>query len=143
MVTAELFAQSLCDDFGVPPIHFVSKIVTVINERVREYKDQVLPIMARSPEVIKGKMDSQGDDESRAMCRVFAQMREGSEETDSGEASPRANGDDHVKDEPQDLAIDYRSSIDLDETPMTVEEAMSLLHPDVHEDYRILIKVSD
>ncbi len=61
MVTPELFAQSLCDDFKVPHNHFVPKIVAAIKDRIQEYQDQVLPLIntalsGRDP-YDRGKLD--------------------------------------------------------------------------------------
>ncbi|WWC72392.1 uncharacterized protein I206_106354 [Kwoniella pini CBS 10737] len=79
VVTPELFAQSLCDDFQVPPQHFFSRIVATIQERVKEYQDQVLPIIQRHPrEEQRGKLDPEGDANQRAMYEIFRKIREGS-----------------------------------------------------------------
>ena len=56
VVTPELFAQSLCQDFSIPPQHFFHKIVSAIRERVQEYRDQVLPNLAQTPNICRGAL---------------------------------------------------------------------------------------
>lgn len=126
VVTPALFAQVLCDDFKVPHQHFAPRIIAAIQERVKEYQDQVMPILTRSPDIIKGQLDPDGDDDAKAMYEVFRRAREGSEEikTESGD---------------EDMRIKI---VGEDEEPMSVEEAMSCLPLDPAEDLRILIKVS-
>ena len=129
VVTPELFAQSLCDDFNVPLHIFGPKIVAAIHERTREYQDQVLPILQRHVEPCRGNLDPRSSD-----MAVFRQARECSEEvkTDSGHED-----DDCVRivglDENEDM---------MDERPMTVEEATLCLPISLGEELRILIKVN-
>jgi SWI/SNF-related matrix-associated actin-dependent regulator of chromatin subfamily B protein 1 len=128
VVTPEIFAQGLCDDFKVPVQHFASKIVAAIQERVKEYQDQVMPMLTHSPdgEVLRGKLDPDGEGEAKALYEVFRRAREGSEEirTDGGEEDTR------VKVAGED-----------EEGVLTVEEAMEALPVLPEEDLRILIKV--
>lgn len=77
VVTPEMFAHSLCDDFGFPPNHFVPKIVAIIQERIAEYKDQIAPIEQVSMGVkgTQGKLDPEGP-EGQAVIDVFRKARE-------------------------------------------------------------------
>jgi len=124
VVTPELFAQTLCDDFNVPLHHFGPRIAAAIHERVREYQDQVLPILRRDVNPCRGTLDPDGG----AMA-VFRRTREGSEEikTESGHED-----DGHVR----IVGVDEAE----EERPMTVEEATACLPPDQGEELRILIK---
>lgn len=126
VITPDLFAQTLCEDFQVPPVHFKSRIVAAIQERVKEYQDQVLPILTRSPDLVRGKLDLEGEGEGKVLYEVFRRVRERSEEikTESGEEDPRVR-----------IAGE-------DEEPMSVEEVMASLPPGSGDDLRILIKVS-
>ena len=80
LVSPEMFAQSLCHDFSVPEGLFVPRICAAIRQRVREFQDQVMPILIRSPDATtgKGKIDPAGDDDAQAMFEVFRKAREGS-----------------------------------------------------------------
>ncbi|WVQ95720.1 hypothetical protein IAU59_002819 [Kwoniella sp. CBS 9459] len=140
VVTPEVFAQTLCDDFAVPQQHFVPKIVAAIQERIHEYQDQVLPIVQRkTTEDNRGKLDPEGNDTSRAMVEVFRKVREGSGPEEEIKTDPGEDrGDDDVK------IVMFGGeglSLDLDQRPMTVEEAMDCLPQEETEELRILIKV--
>ncbi|WVR08434.1 hypothetical protein IAU60_005489 [Kwoniella sp. DSM 27419] len=136
VVTPEIFAQSLCDDFGVPHQHFVPRIVAAIEERVREYQDQVLPIIQRRPvEDLKGKLDPEGDAAARAMIEVFRRVREGSLPEEEIKTDPGEEGEvDNVR------IVAFDEELDA-ERPMTVEEATECLPQQETEELRILIKV--
>lgn len=131
VVTPEMFAQTMCDDFNVPVHQFGPKIVAAIIERVRVYQDQVLPILQRNADACRGKLDSDGE----AMA-VFRRARDGSEEikTESGHED-----DSHVK--IVGIDVDDDEAVPMEERPMTVEEATNYLPPEQEEDLRILIKV--
>lgn len=129
-MTPELFAQSLCDDFKLPPAQFVPKIVAAIKERVREYQDQVLPIQQTSDVTGKGSID---EDEGQVILETFRRAHEADEEeikTDEG-----ADLDDsHIR----IVAFDD----DPDDKVMTVEEAMACMPPPVEDnELRILIRL--
>ncbi|OCF78534.1 hypothetical protein I204_00474 [Kwoniella mangroviensis CBS 8886] len=142
VVTPELFAQSLCDDFQVPHQHFASRIVAAIQERVQEYQAHVLPIAQRkSKEDNRGKLDPEGDADSKAMVDIFRRIREGSAieeeiKTDPGEE----HNDHHIKIVSFDHA-EVKVEVIGEERPMTVEEAMQNLPTEETEELRILIKV--
>lgn len=145
MVTPELFAQTLCDDFKVPPQHFVSLIVSAIHQRVREFQDQVLPLVVRDRDrtACKGKLDPEGDDDAKAMIEVFRRAREGSEEIKT--EPDEGDGDGHVRivgvDADEDMESDMGLGLEA-ERPMTVEEAMAECAKGPEgDDLRILIKV--
>ena len=156
VVTPELFAMSMCDDFRLPHKDFVPKIVSAIQEKVKEYQDQVLPVMPKIPkeEACRGLLDPDGP-----AWEVFRRAREGS--TSDGVAAtevrtPEQDGEDiaMVKMEDEDgsqTATDEQMNGHLDdqkprerepEEPMSVEEAMSALPDDWSEELRILVKVS-
>ncbi|WWC92081.1 uncharacterized protein L201_007035 [Kwoniella dendrophila CBS 6074] len=148
VVTPELFAQSLCDDFQVPAQHFLSRIVAAIQERVQEYQDQVLPIVQRLPkEDYKGKLDPEGDGEARAMFEIFRRVREGSGIEEEIKTDPGEEVNDEIKivslEDANGLGLDDVDEIPKfeDERPMTVEEAMEVLPKEENEELRILIKV--
>jgi SWI/SNF-related matrix-associated actin-dependent regulator of chromatin subfamily B protein 1 len=71
VVSPELFAESLCSDFSLPPQHFVPKIVAAIAERMREYRDQVLPLEPRFVDACRGRLE-QGSEEWEAWRRARA-----------------------------------------------------------------------
>ena len=132
VVTPEMFAQCLCDDFSVPHVQFVPRIVAAINERVKEYQNQVLPMLTRSPDVIRGKLNPDGDADSRALIEVFRRAREGSEEIKTESGVDEDDG--HVR-------IVTGEEDEFDEGPLTVEEAMATVLAESSEELRILIKV--
>jgi hypothetical protein len=76
VVTPELFALSLCDDFNVPPNLFVSKIVSAINERIAEYKDQIAPLEQAPAGLSRGKFDPDGEAATKGLIEVFRKARE-------------------------------------------------------------------
>lgn len=130
VVTPELFAQSLCDDFKLPPTQFVPKIVAAIKERVREYQDQVLPIQPATDVTGKGSLD---EDEGQSILDTFRRAHEVDDEeikTDEG-----ADQDDsHIR----IVAFDD----DFDDKVMTVEEAMACMPPPSDDnELRILVKL--
>jgi SWI/SNF-related matrix-associated actin-dependent regulator of chromatin subfamily B protein 1 len=102
VVTPELFAQCLCDDYKVPTHLFIHRIAAAINERVREYQDQVLPMLARDPgkEHSRGKLEK-ADEIVFGAARVGAASdvqaskveKDGSEE-DTEEIKTESGGDD-------------------------------------------------
>ena len=163
VVTPELFARSLCEDFGVPETFFISRICAAIRERVREFQDQVLPVLDRSPDGLKGKLAQDGDEASKTMYHFFRKLREGSVPPLDGEdAGPSSSsnkgqsvsseGSDEVKTEAGDdtelsvkivdgdgMLVDHEEPVD-DEV-MTVEEAMSRFGTGQGEDLRVLIRV--
>ncbi|WRT70508.1 uncharacterized protein IL334_007506 [Kwoniella shivajii] len=154
VVTPEIFAQSMCDDFAVPPQHFLSKIVTAIQERVQEYQDQVLPIIQRRPkEDNRGKLNSEGDSDTLAMIEIFRKVREGSilEEEIKTDPGMEENRDEEIKivslddingeESNHDDDLNRDEALIVEEKPMTVEEAMQNLPKEEMEELRILIKV--
>lgn len=165
LVTPELFAQCLCHDFGVPEGIFVSRIAAVIRDRVKEYQNQVLPVLARPTDATRGKIDPEGDGEARAMYEIFRRAREDTPEdaehtlvnghaSNSSEDIKTERGDEddaHVKivdanDEDVDMAPDLeeeKADGHVEEKPMTVEEATASFAMSQRDDLRILIKVGD
>ena len=130
VVTPELFAQSMCDDFRVPYAHFGPRIVAAIQERVKEYQDQVLPITARADGKIRGVLEDGDEGESKAIWEVFRRARESSEEVRTDEGA----------EEEQDTRVRIWGE---DEEVMTVEECMrGWGQVDGPEDLRFLVKVS-
>ena len=123
-----MFAQTVCDDFNVPVSHFGPKIAAAIYERVREYRDQVLPILQRDLDSCRGKLDPGSE-----RMAVFRRAKGASEEmkTESGH-----EGDNHVR----IVGVD-EDVISLEERPMTAEEATACLPPEQGEELRVLIKV--
>lgn len=81
VVTPELFAQCLCEDFQVPPGPFVPKIVSAIHERVREYESQVRPMAWGKGEKGpgQGKLEEGGEGEGAEMWQVFRRARAAAE----------------------------------------------------------------
>lgn len=113
VVDPTMFAQSLCEDFGFPSGVFVPKIVTAIQERVREYQDQLLPI---GPHRVMGGDPAQS---GRGLCDD-----EDVEWWSSQVKRRRVGGTDNDS-----------------ERPMTIEELA--VEPDaIDEELRIQIKVS-
>ncbi|WVW81072.1 hypothetical protein I302_103063 [Kwoniella bestiolae CBS 10118] len=160
VVTPEIFAQCLCDDFQVPYQHFQSRIVAAIQERVQEYQSHVLPIVQRrSKEDNRGKLDPDGDADSRAMLEIFRKIREGSGIEEEIRTDPGEEHNDDVKivsfggldgheDEETLVNVDgdegeseIKKELVNDDRPMTVEEAMQCLPKEETEELRILIKV--
>jgi SWI/SNF-related matrix-associated actin-dependent regulator of chromatin subfamily B protein 1 len=144
-LTCDLQTPWLLPSFKVPPQHFVSLIVSAIHQRVREFQDQVLPLVVRDRDrtACKGKLDPEGDGDAKAMIEVFRRAREGSEEikteTDEGD------GDGHVRivgvDADEEMESDMGMGLEA-ERPMTVEEAMAECAKGPEgDDLRILIKV--
>ncbi|KAK4684761.1 SWI/SNF-related matrix-associated actin-dependent regulator of chromatin subfamily B member 1, partial [Tremellales sp. Uapishka_1] len=133
VVTPELFAQCLCDDFSVPPHHFVPKIVAAIRERVREYQDQVLPMVSNVSECdtgARGRMDPEGNEEARSLVEVFRKAREG---------ESRVKQEEGVEDEGKIRTVSF---VGEDERPMTVQEVLAGLGDvGAEEELRITIKV--
>ena len=97
VISPEMFAVSICDDFGVSPNGFVPKIVAIINERVTEYRDQVAPAEQPGPS-LRGKLDLT-DDEGQRTMEIFrqAQVDEDDESTPlCDEIMSDPGDDDHV-----------------------------------------------
>ena len=156
VVTPELFAASLCQDFGVPEGIFVPRIVAIIREREREFQNQVLPILPRASGSTVGKINPEGDADARGMYEVFRRAREGS--VPDVEAVPEAIKDtggsassDEIKTEvgEDDEGIkivngdaeEVAEVVIRPEKPMTVEEANAAFSSVQSEDMRFLIKV--
>ena len=108
-----MFAQSLCEDFGYPQSIFVPKIVTAIQERVREFQDQLLPIGPHR--VLGGESEIKGqgqcDDEAVEWWARQVKRRRIGTGSDQGDR------------------------------PMTIEE-LTMEPADIDEELRIQIKVS-
>lgn len=154
VVLPDLFAQSLCDDFNLPPAVFIPKIVATINEKIREYKDQVMPLEPRLPSSpIGGKLEESGEE-----WDAWRRLREDAmrDDDDSGEEEEvrtdeggkvdhgviivNGDEDEDIKPEMEDGKMEQR--VDL---PVTVDEAMqkwAIRDEAMGEDMRILIKVS-
>ncbi|RXK41701.1 hypothetical protein M231_00936 [Tremella mesenterica] len=137
VVTPELFAQTLCDDFHLPLQHFHHRIVTAIQERVKEYQDQILPIIPPS-------LSSQGQlhPEDEIIWERFRGVRESTYSDEQTVKTPSGDGDEMVvivggsdQDESSDKEIGTK------EEPMSVEEAMAGLPEDQADELRILVKV--
>lgn len=84
--TPELCAQLLCEDFGLPQHLFVTRIVYAIQERVREYRDQVLPLKPRLVGLQNGKLE-EGSEEWNVWknARMYSQEEEDIENIDGEE----------------------------------------------------------
>jgi SWI/SNF-related matrix-associated actin-dependent regulator of chromatin subfamily B protein 1 len=150
VITPELFANCLCNDFSVPSHHFVPKIVAAIRARVFEYQNQVLPVIRNQASFpSQGQLNPEGDDDQRAMVAIFNQIRDASEggarlsdsETEESEEVKTDNGDEAATDVTVLLPDDWNDVDDV-EGPMTVEEMMACLPTDDTEELRVLIKVS-
>lgn len=146
VITPELFAASVCDDFGVSPTTFAAKIAAAIHERIAEYRDQVAPAEQPGPS-LQGKLDIEGDRDSKATIEVFRRARAGSEEVAVDKSSPSPVSDDirtdpGQEDDDQVKVVTFEDADDyLDERPMTVEELSEISPEDAGEDLRLLIKV--
>ena len=150
MVTPELFAQCLCDDFSLPHQHFVPRIVASIAERVQEYRNQVAPLEPPKQSTA-GKLEPNGEGDGRALYEAFRAVRGGSydeEEIRTDEGAIVDNPEIKIlvdQDEPMDASDMQTEPKDIvweAEEPMTVEEMMEGLPVDSTEDLRFLIKAS-
>lgn len=169
VVVPELFAHSLCDDFNLPTNIFVPRIVIAINDRVKEYRDQVLPLESR-PEGSGGRL--QVESEEWELWRKFrddlaadenvdveGDSEEGDEEIrtdEGGRVEPAVDvvivdgndGDGDVKLDMEDMGDESKKkSVEgMEDVPVTVEEAMQKWSGEEGgmglDDMRILIKVS-
>lgn len=129
VVTPELFAQSLCDDFKLPAGQFIPKIVAAIKERVREYQDQVLPIQQTTDTAGKGSID---EDEGQAILETFRRAHDDDEEIKTDEGADE--DDSHIR------IVSFDD--DFDDKVMTVEEAMACMPPPSDDnELRILVKL--
>lgn len=143
VITPEVFAASICDDFGVPAPTFSAKIAAAIHERIAEYRDQVAPAELPGPS-LQGKLNTEGDEDSKALADLFRRIREVDDESDASPVSdevrtdPGMDTEDHVKVVTfQDTDMDVKQ----EERPMTVEELSASMKEDYGEDLRLLIKV--
>lgn len=146
VVTPEIFAQSMCDDFKVPYAHFGPRIVSAIQERVSEYQNQVLPMSrgGNTGDRLRGVLDEGGEGEGRAIWEVFRAAREAGDDS----------SEEVRTDEGAEVEEDERVRIwGEDEEVMTVEECMRGWNKEmgegggggggeVLEDLRFLVKVS-
>jgi len=132
VVTPELFAQSICDDFKLPPAQFIPKIVATIKERVREYQDQVMPLQAnKRPELAGRGIIDEDDPETCDMLELFRSAHEDDEVKTQG----TDQDDSHIR------IVSFDDEV-LDDKVMTVEEIMADLPPTPEQDeLRILIKI--
>lgn len=139
VVSPEMFAVNICDDFGVAPQHFVSKIVAVINERVSEYRNQIAPAEQPGPS-LKGKFLD--NEETKTTLEIFKRAAEESDDEDSLIS-------DEIKTEP-DVHSDHGKAVTWEdqvikkemERPMTVDELDALVDwGKCEEELRLLIKV--
>ncbi|ORX41203.1 hypothetical protein BD324DRAFT_613614 [Kockovaella imperatae] len=159
VVTPELFAATLCLDFGVPEGVFGPRIVAAIREREREFQNQVLPILARNAmDGTRGKMDSEGNADAKATFEVFRRAREGSlpvlEDDQGSQMAHSARSSVEIKTEvgedderikivglDAEVIADEEDAVKKEEKPMTVEEATATFSSVQSEDLRFLIKV--
>lgn len=129
VVTPELFAQTICDDFKLPAGQFVPKIVAAIKERVREYQDQVQPI--QQSHTSRGVID-EDDPESRSFMEVVRRAHEQDEEVRTDEGADQ--DDSHIR------IVSFDDEVD--DKIMTVDEAMAGLEPGKDDDeLRFLVKI--
>jgi len=139
VISPEMFAVSICDDFGVSPNGFVPKIVAIINERVTEYRDQVAPAEQPGPS-LRGKLDLTDDEGQRAM-EIFrqAQVDDDDQSTPlSDEIKTDPGDDDHVK----TVTWEDQVSKKAVDRPMTVDELEGMVdYKNAEEELRLLIKV--
>jgi len=140
VISPEMFAVSICDDFGVSPHHFVSKIVAIINERVSEYRDQIAPAEQPGPSM-KGKLLDNED--TKTTLEIFKRAQ--ADDSDDQD-SPIS---DEIKTEPDD-AQDHGKVVTWEdqvngkemERPMTVDELDAMVDwGNLEEELRLLIKV--
>lgn len=135
VVTPELFAQTICDDFKLPGGQFIPKIVAAIKERVREYQDQVLPIHARQPAGPTGRGIIDLDDaEGHSILEVFRRAHESDDEVKTDEGADQ--DDSHIR------IVSFDDEVD--DKIMTVDEAMACLPATAvteDDELRILVKV--
>jgi SWI/SNF-related matrix-associated actin-dependent regulator of chromatin subfamily B protein 1 len=153
VVTPDLFARSLCDDFGVPTHLFLPRITAAIHEKIKEYQDQVAPLVGKGEgkEMCRGKLGMVDEvifsaarngvagelgknmaDEMKVEDIVLDVEPELEKEVDDGE----------TKVEDVDVKVEDLKVEKIDERALTVEEAMSLMKQEQGEELRILIKVS-
>lgn len=113
VVTPEMFARSLCEDFAVPPGPFVPKITAAVHERVREFQSQVMPLLPRRQgrAALQGKLEPEGESgtDGRALFELFERVKkqydddaddEGSsadEDEKMRDATPPVDGEDATK----------------------------------------------
>lgn len=142
VISPEMFAVSICDDFGVSPNHFVSKIVAIINERVSEYRDQIAPAELPGPS-LKGRLLD--NDDSKTTLDIFKRAQI-NDESDDEETTPVS---DDIKTEPDDRSdhgkvVTWDDQVNPRETerPMTVDELDAMVDwGNLEEELRLLIKV--
>jgi SWI/SNF-related matrix-associated actin-dependent regulator of chromatin subfamily B protein 1 len=140
VISPEMFAVSICDDFGVSPHHFVSKIVAIINERVSEYRNQIAPAEQPGPS-LKGRLLDNED--TKTTLEIFRRAQ--ADDSDDGD-SPISG---EIKTEPDD-AQDHGKVVTWEdqvnpkemERPMTVDELDAMVDwSNLEEELRLLIKV--
>ena len=86
----------LCADFSLPPQHFVSRIVTAIAERVREYKDQVLPLEPRPVDACRGRLEPGSEEwEAWRRARLLGMEAEAEMEDDDVDMVGEDGDDEH------------------------------------------------
>jgi SWI/SNF-related matrix-associated actin-dependent regulator of chromatin subfamily B protein 1 len=140
VISPEMFAVSICDDFGVSPHHFVSKIVAIINERVSEYRNQIAPAEQPGPS-LKGKLLDNED--TKTTLEIFKRAQ--ADDSDD-EDSPIS---DEIKTEPDDAqdhgkVVTWEDQVNRKEMerPMTVDELDAMVDwSNLEEELRLLIKV--
>jgi SWI/SNF-related matrix-associated actin-dependent regulator of chromatin subfamily B protein 1 len=143
VISPEMFAISICDDFGVSPNHFVSKIVAIINERVAEYRDQIAPAEQPGP-IMRGKFID--NDESNTTLEIFksAQHDESDEETTPISDDIKTESDDQPD---HGKVVTWEDQVNGNgkkekERPMTVDELDAMVEwGNLEEELRLLIKV--
>jgi SWI/SNF-related matrix-associated actin-dependent regulator of chromatin subfamily B protein 1 len=142
VITPELFASSICDDFGVNLHIFGPKVVAAINERVAEYRDQIAPIEQPGPS-LRGKVDPEGDDAGKALLVVFRRAQE-SHETEASPVSDDIRTDPGIDEDDRVKVVSFDNEGDLTslERPMSVDE-LEKMHEnkDLDEELRLLIKI--
>lgn len=165
VVTPELFARSLCDDFAVPSHLFVPRIVIAIAEKVREYQDQVAPMMSKRDgrEECRGKLEDvddivfgaardgladylgkiKGEVESEVMVKVENienEVHENGGDIEMIEENGE-DGNEELKVNVKEEDDEGKGIIQVEERIMTVEEATAIMGQNLSEELRILIKV--
>lgn len=136
VVTPEMFAQILCDDFKLPGGQFIPKIVAAIKERVREYEDQVQPIQPKADNYDHGRgVICEEYPESHSLQEIFRQAHEQEEGDDEVRTDEGADQDDTPI---RVVSFDHEA----DDKVMTVDEAMACLDTGKDDDeLRFLVKL--
>jgi SWI/SNF-related matrix-associated actin-dependent regulator of chromatin subfamily B protein 1 len=141
VVTPEMFASSICDDFGVHLHIYGPKIVAAINERVQEYRDQIAPIEQSGPS-LKGKLN-EGDQDGKALLEMFRRAQE--DEDDSSPVSDEIRTDPGMDEDERVKVVTFEDEIVSEpsgERPMTAAELEEMVEgKEANEELRLLIKV--